>query len=77
MGHPDIAKLGQALSKSEIRMLIAVARGHTSKTAAEEFHISEQGVKNHVQSAIVKLGANSRTHAVYLYIKSLVNFEIK
>lgn len=65
-GEPDPAEL---LSKREMEVLRAVARGLTNGKIAEELYITEQTVKNHVSSIFSKLGVDTRVEAVLYAIR--------
>ena len=65
-GEPDPADL---LSRREIEVLRAVARGLTNGKIAEELYISEQTVKNHVSSIFSKLEVDTRVEAVLYAIR--------
>ncbi|MEW9674084.1 LuxR C-terminal-related transcriptional regulator [Ammoniphilus sp. 3BR4] len=56
-------KQGQ-LSKRELEVMQRVSWGESSKEIADSLKISEPTVKQYVQSAIKKLGAQNRTQAV-------------
>jgi DNA-binding NarL/FixJ family response regulator len=70
--HPIVAAqlashLGEeTLSSRELQVLMLVAAGNSNKVIAAHLAISEDTAKAHVSSAIAKLGANDRTHAVTL-----------
>ena len=50
-------------------MVALVAHGYPNKLIASALGISEQTVKNHVSSAMRKLGADNRAHAVVLALQ--------
>lgn len=52
------------LSDREREVLQLVAQGYTDGTVAAQLGIAEGTVSNHMKHATMKLGANSRTHAV-------------
>jgi DNA-binding NarL/FixJ family response regulator len=58
-----------ALSPREIEVLRSVAAGHSNKIVADDLAISEDTVKGHMKSILLKLGASDRTHAVLIAIK--------
>jgi DNA-binding NarL/FixJ family response regulator len=58
-----------ALSPREIEVLRSVASGHSNKIVADDLAISEDTVKGHMKSILLKLGASDRTHAVLIAIK--------
>ena len=49
---------------SSFSFLVSHAWGESSKEMADSMNISELTVKKYVKSAIKKLGANNRSHAV-------------
>lgn len=65
-GEPAPADL---LSRREIDVLRAVARGLTNSKIADELFITEQTVKNHVSSIFSKLGVDTRVEAVLYAIR--------
>jgi DNA-binding CsgD family transcriptional regulator len=68
--HPRIEALPEsgravfALTPREREMLTLLAAGMTAVEIAEQLVISRETVKSHVRSAMLKLGARTRTHAV-------------
>ncbi|MFF2528035.1 response regulator transcription factor [Brevibacillus sp. NPDC058079] len=52
------------LSKRELEVMKKIAWGESTKEMADSLNISELTVKQYVKSAIQKLGANNRSHAV-------------
>ncbi|PEJ59010.1 helix-turn-helix transcriptional regulator [Bacillus sp. AFS002410] len=52
------------LSKRELEVMKRIAWGESTKEMADSMNISELTVKQYVKSAIKKLGANNRSHAV-------------
>lgn len=59
----------EKLTEREIDVLRQVAAGCSNKIIADRLHISEDTVKGHVRSILLKLGANDRTHAVTIALK--------
>jgi DNA-binding NarL/FixJ family response regulator len=57
------------LTQREVEVLRQVAAGEANKVIAHQLSISEETVKVHIKSILVKLDANSRTHAVTIAIK--------
>jgi DNA-binding CsgD family transcriptional regulator/predicted RNase H-like HicB family nuclease len=53
------------LTPRESEILNYVAQGYLNKQIAELLGISEQAIKNHINSILRKLNANSRTQAVW------------
>jgi len=60
---------GELTSLRERQCLIWVGRGHTDQMVGQALGISHRTARKHVDSAIKKLGASSRTHAVALAIR--------
>ena len=52
------------LSDTELRILTRLACGDTCEQISDHLYLSERTVKRKVQSAIAKMDANNRTHAV-------------
>jgi len=57
------------LTTREIEVLNYVAQGYSNKQIATELDISEQTIKNHVASIMIKLNANARTQAVVIAVQ--------
>lgn len=72
---PEIAReLGEhviddELSDREIEVLKLIASGTSNKIIATQLSLAETTVKTHVQSILLKLGANDRTHAGTIALK--------
>lgn len=60
------ARPGQSLTPGEIDALRLAADGCTSEQTARRLGVSRQAILTRTQSARVKLGARSTTHAVVL-----------
>jgi two-component system, NarL family, response regulator len=58
-----------ALTEREIEVLREVAAGNANKMVALHLAVSEETVKAHMKSILLKLGANDRTHAVTIGLK--------
>lgn len=57
------------LTPREVNVLQLIAGGNSNRAVGEHLSISEETVKGHVKSILVKLVAKDRTHAVALAIK--------
>lgn len=57
------------LSAREVQVLKGVARGNANREIADMLSITEDTVKAHMKSILLKLGAKDRTHAVMLALK--------
>lgn len=55
---------GAVLSERELQVLRLLNEGHRNREIADRLFVSETTVKAHLRSINVKLGAQSRTHAV-------------
>lgn len=53
------------LTERELEILRGLGRGGTTKSIAEQFHISHTTVNNHVQHILRKLDAHSRLEAIH------------
>lgn len=54
----------ESLTRRELQVLTLVADGLPNRAVANELHISENTVKNHMRSVHEKLGVHTRTEAV-------------
>lgn len=52
------------LTKRELQILTAIARGATNRQVAQQIYISEKTVARHLANIYGKLGVSSRTAAV-------------
>ncbi len=59
----------KTITAREIEVLTLVAKGQRNKEIAYALSISEETVKMHVKSILLKLDANDRTHAVTIAIR--------
>ena len=59
----------ESLTPRELQVLTLVAEGHSNKAIAARLGIRESTVKDHVNSLLDKLGAQSRTEAVMLALR--------
>ena len=57
------------LTTRETEVLNYVAQGYSNKQIAAKLNISEQTIKNHVASIMIKLNANARTQAVVIAVQ--------
>jgi DNA-binding CsgD family transcriptional regulator len=65
----EARKRRHSLTLREIEVLGWVARGKSARTIGEILRITKRTVDAHVLSAIGKLGAANRTHAVAIAIR--------
>ena len=56
----------EVLSPREVDVLRLVSGGNTNKEIAARLSLTEETVKSHIRSILAKLGANDRTHAVFI-----------
>lgn len=54
------------LTPQELKVLQLMAMGYTNQEIAQNLVVSDSTAKFHVGNIIAKLGANNRTHAVYI-----------
>jgi two-component system response regulator FixJ len=57
------------ISSRQAEILDLLAEGGSSKTIGVKLGISPRTVDSHIRTIILKLGANSRTHAVGLWLQ--------
>jgi LuxR family quorum sensing-dependent transcriptional regulator len=66
----DRAKAGNiSLTPREREVLRWVARGKSAREVGEILHIAKRTVDEHAQTAVRKLGARNRTHAVAIAVR--------
>jgi len=65
-GKTEVETLIAPLTARETEILNYVAQGYGNKQIAAELTISEQTIKNHIASIMVKLNARARTQAVVI-----------
>lgn len=65
-----IAARARELSRKELAVLAGVARGEATEDIAAEMVLSPHTIRSHVKSAMRKLDARTRAHAVALAIAS-------
>ena len=68
-GKTEAETLIAPLTTRETEVLNYVAQGHSNKQIAAKLDISEQTIKNHVASIMIKLNANARTQAVVIAVQ--------
>jgi DNA-binding NarL/FixJ family response regulator len=54
------------LNPRELRLLLLLAEGHSSRSVAEQLTIAEKTVRNQVSAVLTKIGARDRAQAVLL-----------
>jgi DNA-binding NarL/FixJ family response regulator len=59
----------EELSSRELDVLRSIAAGCSNKIIADQLQISENTVKGHIKSIVMKLEANDRAHAVFLAMR--------
>lgn len=59
MSYP-LPQYGQPLSREEIEVLTAVARGLTNVQVSAQLYMSQSVIKAHIKRMSIKLGANNR-----------------
>ncbi len=60
------------LTAREVEVLTWVARGKSAWEVGEILHIAKRTVDEHVQTAVRKLGAVNRTHAVAMAVRDRI-----
>ncbi len=68
-GKTEVETLIAPLTARETEILNYVAQGYGNKQIAATLNISEQTIKNHVASIMLKLNANARTQAVVIAVQ--------
>ncbi len=75
-GKTEVETLIAPLTARETEILNYVAKGYGNKQIAATLNISEQTIKNHVASIMLKLNANARTQAVVIALqKGLISID--
>jgi DNA-binding NarL/FixJ family response regulator len=57
------------LSRREREVLLLLADGMTSRTAADELFLSPETIRTHVRNAMRKLGAHTRSQAIAMLVR--------
>lgn len=65
----SIADDSQTLSNRELEVMKRISWGESTKEMADVMNLSELTVKHYVKSAIKKLGAHNRSHAVSILLR--------
>ncbi len=68
-GKTEAETIIAPLTARETEILNYVAQGYSNKQIAAKLNISEQTIKNHVASIMLKLNANARTQAVVIAVQ--------
>lgn len=68
---PDVPPKGSRgkLTRRQRQILQLLADGESTTVAARELDLSEETVKTHIKTAIARLGARNRTHAVSIALR--------
>jgi len=75
-GKTEVETLISPLTARETEILNYVAEGYSNKQIAAKLNISDQTIKNHVASIMLKLNANARTQAVVIAVqKGLISID--
>lgn len=56
----------RALTNRELQVLRLIAQGHANRKIADKLGTSNYTVRSQVSYILIKLGADNRTHAVFL-----------
>jgi DNA-binding NarL/FixJ family response regulator len=57
------------LTRRQLQILQMLANGESTTVAARELDLSEETVKTHIKTALARLGARNRTHAVAIALR--------
>ena len=72
--YMDVRAINQnpltTLTRRELEVLSALASGRTNKQIARDHGVSLNTVKFHVRNLFQKLGVNSRSQAIAMYLRS-------
>jgi two-component system, NarL family, response regulator len=68
---PDVPPKGSRgkLTRRQREILQLLADGESTTVAARELDLSEETVKTHIKTALARLGAKNRTHAVAIALR--------
>lgn len=68
---PEVPKRGSRgkLTRRQRQILQLLADGESTTYAARELDLSEETVKTHIKTALARLGAKNRTHAVAIALR--------
>jgi DNA-binding NarL/FixJ family response regulator len=69
-GKREVETAKAQLTTREIEIVNNIAQGYSNKQIAAELNISEQTIKNHISSIMIKLNANDRTESVVIALKA-------
>jgi len=67
--HKLKGEKNEELTDREIEILELLTEGMNNQDMANQLYISENTVKNHIRSILVKLSAQNRTHALVKALK--------
>lgn len=65
-----LAQRGEQLTSFECDVLRLVAEGYTSAEIAKQLHYSSETVRSQLKRIYVKLGANNRSHAAAIGLRT-------
>lgn len=71
-GSHQPPKLAYALTSREIEILTWTARGKSARDIGTILHITKRTVDAHANSAVRKIGAMNRTHAVVVALRDQI-----
>lgn len=66
----EYPRQGTALTGAEVRVLAAIAQGHSIKSAAELLNLAPDTIKSETKRARRRLGANHTGHAIAVAIRT-------
>lgn len=65
----EVVSKAKLLTKREIEVLGWVAQGKSAREIAEILKITKRTIDEHVRSAVKKIGATNRAHAVAIAVR--------
>jgi NarL family two-component system response regulator LiaR len=65
-GDPEEVRKRLGLTRREMEVLQAMARGESNQEIADRLHVSLSTIKTHASGVLSKLGAERRTQAIEL-----------
>jgi DNA-binding NarL/FixJ family response regulator len=73
--HDDGCRGAFALTRRETEVMVELQLGHSNKAIAVNLGMSENTVKMHIQHLMRKLGARTRTEAVFIWARGTAESE--
>ena len=66
----DVKPIMQPLTDRQAEILNSVSRGFTNREIADQFGISPESVKSHLENIFTRIGASSRSEAVAIALRN-------